>query len=252
MTRNAKLKVLVCATIVLVAVVFFLPPIPQSLEYHHFADKRFLWGIPNFANVVSNLPFLWTGGLGIYYLIRFRGSGWVRAVYGVLFMAIMCIAVGSGYYHLHPDNERLLFDRLPMTVVFMALLTATVMEFITLRLGKTVFLPLVFIGVFSVCWWSYTEHLGRGDLRLYGLVQFYPMVCIPAIIGLFYQPTFKSPVRALIFVVVWYAMAKMLETFDGPIYRLLGISGHTLKHLAASISTYYLVLFFRRRYFPRT
>jgi hypothetical protein len=39
-------------------VLFLLPPIPQDLRYHEFADHRTVWGIPNFWNVVSNLPFL--------------------------------------------------------------------------------------------------------------------------------------------------------------------------------------------------
>jgi len=245
-TRQQKLNLLIGVTLVAVVGVFCLQRIPQPQSYHRFADKRSLFDVSNFANVVSNLPFLWTGGLGLWWLGRFKGLMTVKTTYGILFVAIIGIAFGSGYYHLFPDNDRLVFDRLPMTTVFMALLTAVVMEFISVQLGKILVLPLVFIGIFSVYWWIYTEHHGRGDLRLYGLVQFYPMVCIPLIIGLFYQPGLKWPVRALIFMVGWYAIAKVAETFDGPIYRLLSISGHTLKHLAAAFSTYYLVQFFVR------
>jgi hypothetical protein len=46
-----------------------LPPIPQDQSYHQFADQRTMFGIPNFWNVVSNLPFLAVGAAG---LRRFR------------------------------------------------------------------------------------------------------------------------------------------------------------------------------------
>ena len=31
---------------------------------------------------------------------------------------MLLTAVGSSYYHLAPDNERLFWDRLPMTIAF--------------------------------------------------------------------------------------------------------------------------------------
>ena len=41
-----------------------LPPIAQDQSYHQFADQRTLLGIPNFWNVVSNLPFIAIGATG--------------------------------------------------------------------------------------------------------------------------------------------------------------------------------------------
>ena len=41
-----------------------LPPIPQDQGYHDFADHRTMFGIPNFWNVVSNLPFVAVGAVG--------------------------------------------------------------------------------------------------------------------------------------------------------------------------------------------
>jgi hypothetical protein len=162
------------------------------------------------------------------------------------------VTFGSAYYHWHTDNDRLLFDRLPMTIVFMALLSAILMEFISPDLGKRLFVPLVSAGIASIWWWRYTESQGHGDLRAYGLVQFYPMICIPLVIALFYRPALRKPVRALIFAVGWYAIAKVVETSDTQIYQYLGVGGHALKHLAAGMSTYYLVQFFRWRYFSGT
>jgi len=48
-----------------------LPPIPQDQSYHEFADQRTILGVPNFWNVVSNLPFLAVGAAG---LRRFRDN----------------------------------------------------------------------------------------------------------------------------------------------------------------------------------
>jgi hypothetical protein len=41
------------------------PPIPQDPTYHHFADRRAGLGIPNFLNVISNLPFAIVGALAL-------------------------------------------------------------------------------------------------------------------------------------------------------------------------------------------
>jgi hypothetical protein len=47
------------------AILPLLPPIPQDPSYHQFADQRTLLGIPNFWNVVSNLPFVLVGAIGL-------------------------------------------------------------------------------------------------------------------------------------------------------------------------------------------
>ena len=48
-----------------IAIVLWLPPIPQDPAYHHFADQRMFLGIPHFFNTLSNLAFLVVGGWGI-------------------------------------------------------------------------------------------------------------------------------------------------------------------------------------------
>jgi len=50
-------------------------------------------------------------------------------------------------------------------------------------------------------------------------------------------------------VVVWYVFAKVLEHFDQEIYAAIKIiSGHSLKHLAAAMATWWLVRMFRMKY----
>ncbi|MGH7060975.1 MAG: hypothetical protein ACREFH_11345, partial [Stellaceae bacterium] len=83
-----------------------LPAIPQDPAYHLFADARSLFGIPNFWNVVSNLPFIAVGAVG---LARFRGN----PAEIVLFSGFLLTGIGSSYYHWDPNDGTLFWDRLP-------------------------------------------------------------------------------------------------------------------------------------------
>ena len=240
--------IVLLVTFVTLAAIFFLPPIPQSLSFHHFADDRSLWGIPNFGNVASNLPFLIIGIVGLLTVARAAVSRAIRVTYIVLFLGVLLTGFGSAYYHWCPNNDTLVWDRIPMTIVFMSLLAATVTELVSRPLGIGLLLPLVAAGVGSVLWWHYTESFEKGDLRFYGWVQFYPMLAIPLILWLYYTPAVKAILPSLIWIVVWYAFAKVLEQLDYPIYHVLGISGHSLKHLAAAVSTGYFVRLFCVKY----
>jgi hypothetical protein len=249
MNASAKRWMLVLLTFIAAGSVFLLPPIAQSLTYHDFADKRTVLGISNFANVISNFPFLLVGLAGLRSVERSTVPKSLGTIYIVLFLGIFLTGFGSAYYHYNPDNNTLVYDRIPLSIVFMALLSATVAELIDYKTGVVLWVPLVLLGVASVWWWHYGEERGHGDLRLYGLVQFYPMVFIPLILWLFYDPAYKSALRPLAWVVLWYGVAKVCELLDKSIYSVTGvISGHTLKHLAAAMSTWYLVVMFRRKY----
>ena len=77
-----------------------LPKIPQDQAYHLFADQRTLLGIPNFWNVVSNIPFVAVGAHG---LARFRNN--IATI--VLFLGFVLTGIGSAYYHLAPSDGTL-------------------------------------------------------------------------------------------------------------------------------------------------
>jgi hypothetical protein len=151
--------------------------------------------------------------------------------------------MGSAYYHAAPDNARLFWDRLPMTVAFMALFSAFIADRINQRIGVQWLLPiLVVAGIASVFYWDWSESVGRGDLRFYFLVQFYPIVALPVICWLFPKGRYTSG-RYLAWLIAWYAVAKGLELFDVQVFALLGgtVSGHTLKHLASAVATLVVV-----------
>ena len=251
MSRKVKLYLVVVGTVVVTVVVFCLPHIPQSAAYHHFCDERRFWGIPNFSNVVSNLVFLFTGMAGFLSLRRAAAGMRIKLIYGVIFTGVMLTGFGSAYYHYSPDNATLVFDRLPMSIVFMGLLAAVIAEGVGAGTGSLLLGPLVLTGICSVVWWHVTELRGSGDLRLYALVQYYPLLLIPAILLLFPSSAIRKGWPALLWAFAWYGIAKMAEAVDCPIYTVPGmVSGHTLKHLAAGVSTWMLVKRFRVMYCP--
>jgi hypothetical protein len=248
MTPTQKTGLFMAVTVVTMAAVFLAPPIAQPLSLHHFADDRSLWGIPNFGNVMSNVPFILIGTYGILMVVGAPVSWAIRSIYLVLFAGVIFTGLGSAHYHWNPNNDTLVWDRMPMTIVFMSFLSATLAELVSRPLGTRLLGPLVALGVGSVLWWHYTETLGHGDLRLYFWVQFYPMLAIVLLLWWYYTPTVKAIIPILVWIVVWYVIAKLFEQLDFPIYRLIGISGHSLKHLAAAVSTWYFVILFRAQY----
>ena len=234
---NLRHWALLAVAALAVVAMALIDPIPQDLDYHRFADSRPWLGIANFADVVSNLPFALVGLLGLHYLLS-AGNSTVAAAqkpaYLIFFGGVLLVCFGSGYYHLEPDNTSLVWDRLPMTLAFMGLFSAVIGERISPVLGKRLLWLLVFLGLASVIYWHISEQQSRGDLRPYALVQFLPMALIPLILWLF--PGRYRDVRYFVALVGFYALSKICEHWDEAIYQLLGgVSGHSLKHLAAAI-----------------
>ena len=186
-----KVAILVAVAVLAVVIMLFVPPIAQNPAYHQFADQRSFSGIANFADTVSNLAFLVIGAMGIAFVFGKQGEALFdipgeRWPYFIFFVGVTFVSFGSAYYHLDPTTETLFWDRLPMTVAFMALFAAFVTDRVHSRIGITVFLPLLLaISFAAVIYWRVTESAGQGDLRAYGLVQFYPMLAIPLICWFF-------------------------------------------------------------------
>ena len=237
-------------TLLAIVVVFFIPPIPQDPAYHDFVDQRTLHGVPNFWNVASNLRFVIAGLLGLLVLLGRKslpgGLPELNWAYVVFFAGVLLTGFGSAYYHLDPVNESLVWDRLPMTLAFMAFFSIIVGEYLSPGAGRALLWPLLLVGMLSIVYWHMTERAGDGDLRPYGLVQFLPMVLIPMILLMF-----RSRLNGSVFLwamIAAYALSKITEHYDAEIYALIGtLSGHSIKHILAAVGTLFIYLALRRR-----
>ena len=211
-----------------------LGPLAQDVAYHGFADERVLLGIPHASDVLSNLPFLAVGLVGLRHCLR-ADLGAAKAAWIVLFTGIGMVGAGSAYYHWSPTNGTLVWDRLPMAIGFMGLFSAVAGECVHEPLARWLLLPSVLLGLASVVYWVLFD-----DLRLYLWVQLVPLLTIPAVILLF-EGHFSHG-WVLLAALAWYALAKVAEAHDAAIFDITGetISGHSLKHLLAAAGCYSL------------
>jgi len=237
MSRSMKLKILQALTVAILAAVFFLEPVAQDVGYHQFADVYTKIGISNAWNVLSNIFFVLAGIGGLIFSGRllsekYRATG--KASILIFFIGLILTGFGSAYYHVSPNNETLLWDRLPMTLSFMAFFSFILSFHLNQKLGAVALWPLLLTGMSSVFYWSYTETMGFGDLRFYAAVQFLPIILIPLILLLFPATDYQQKYVWLILIL--YITAKLTENFDADIFHILGVSGHTIKHVIAAFS----------------
>lgn len=245
MTKTSSYIILfICLS--LVAALFSLDPIAQDINYHLFADGRCMLSVPNNLNVTSNIPFLLVGLYGLRVVFSSTSAQIQKELkLGLItfFAGVALVSVGSGYYHLAPDNQTLVWDRLPMTIAFMGLFSVAIGEFVSLKYNKTILASLLAFGIFSIAYWNMTEAKGAGDLRFYILVQFLPMLLIPAFLVISKN---NSRAKSGYWLLIGcYVVSKVCEYYDEQIYHLLTqVSGHSLKHIFAAIG----VFFFARSY----
>lgn len=220
---------------------FFIPRFGQNPDYHNFADKRLLFGIPHFFDVFSNILFLIAGVYGVYRFHKVKISGPARYTYLVFLLGLILTCFGSGYYHWQPSTERLFWDRMPMTIAFMGFLNCLISLRISQSLGKKLSIPMILLGFATVIYWSYTESLENGDLRPYVILQM-GMLLLTVVIMLLYKG--DHPSNSSIWILfIFYVAAKVTESFDHKIYELTyhQMSGHSIKHLLAGIGAWTFV-----------
>jgi hypothetical protein len=223
------------------ALVLSLDPIPQDPAYHRFADQREFLGIPNFFDVVSNLPFLIIGWLGVNHCRRAE-SGPARPAWIAFFVGVFLVGFGSAYYHWSPSSPTLVWDRLPMTIGFMGLFVAVLTEYVHPRIVRTLLVPAILLGAASVFYWQATD-----DLRPYAWIQFMPLLVIPTLPFLFQSRYSHQGLFAA--ALGWYVVAKLTEYFDPRIFALSQdlLSGHSIKHLSAAAACLMVLLTLQRR-----
>lgn len=226
--------------------------IVQPAGYHDFADHSSLAGLPHAADVFSNIGFALVGLWGWWRLAGQAAhprlaAGWFG--YRLLLIGLVLTAAGSAYYHLAPDDARLIWDRLPIALACAGLLAAVRAETVLAAArargkggcdARSEAALLALFAVASVAWWHFTNDAGQGDLRPYLLLQLLPIVLIPL-----WQWLHGSERRDRVYfgaALAVYVLAKLAELNDHAFLAANGLlSGHTLKHVLATLAAWLIV-----------
>jgi hypothetical protein len=212
-----------------------------NLGSNHFVDGRTWLGIPNAADVLSNLPFALFGVWGLVLQAKHRKAfqpymGRENFVLALFFMGLIFTAAGSMLYHLAPSDSTLLWDRVGMAFAFAGMLGVAASERISARSGIWLGLASLLAGALALLVWSKTS-----DVLPWMVLQF---GCLGLILVLsITRKHAKSLGVSLYAVVAWYALAKVFESNDHAIFQATGqwVSGHTLKHLAAGLAAWPII-----------
>lgn len=207
---------------------FSKPVMTQNADYHEFIDTRSFLGVPNTFDVMSNVFFLVAGLLGVLEILK-QNSLLTKKSWFWFFLSIVLVAPGSAYYHWAPDNHTLMWDRLPMSMGFMALYVILLAEHIHAKFQEFL-IPALVIGISSVLVWVITT-----DLRFYFWIQFSSFITIPIILILF--PSRFTHKYWYFISLFLYGLAKWTEVKDKEIFYATHemISGHSLKHILAAV-----------------
>lgn len=236
--RHALLFFIVIGSLTLM---LSMPPFGQDLAYHDFGDRRTFFGIPNFFDVMSNIPFLLVGMAGMGFCYRNR---WIsfRPAWLTFFTGMALVSMGSGYYHWNPDNGTLVWDRLPMTIGFMGLFAVLLSEYVSAGLGRFLLLPVILMGLYSVLHWHRFD-----DLRFYVWIQFVPLLTVPVLMALF-SPKYSHQ-GWLMVALAFYLLAKLAEAYDRELFLFTHnhFSGHSLKHLLAASGCLSVLVMLKKR-----
>lgn len=218
-------------------------PILQPEHYHDFADQSFWASIPHAADVLSNLGFafvaLW-GALRLWPQRNHPALRRARVGFGVFLIALLLTSMGSTYYHLAPDDWRLVWDRLPIALACAGLLAGVRAQLVPHVNVKLEIIALAAFAAASVACWYVGQLGGNGDLRPYLLLQIAPLILIPL-----WQAVYGASRANRLwfgFALALYVLAKVAELHDHEMHAALGlITGHTIKHLLASAAAWVLV-----------
>lgn len=238
-----------CALIAPWLAAWLLPSFAQPQSFHDYADQRAWLGLPHAADVLSNLPFLAVGALGLHFVLHGWRSGNSEAFsdqraawpYVLLFLGVLLTAFGSAWYHAQPNDATLLWDRLPIALGFAGLVAGTLADRAPRR-SPQLLLAFAAVGAGTVFYWHVT-----GNLAPYLVMQAGFMAA--TLIATAYIPTRYTHANRIYAAAGLYALALIFERLDHPVHALLGgwISGHTLKHLLACAAIVIVYAMLRER-----
>lgn len=233
------------ALIALAALSAWGPHVAPNPHQHAFADQRTLWGIAHAMDVLTNLPFALMGLLGVRRLAQggcsapagekgvSAGRTTTTVMAAVFFSGLLLTAGASSLYHWMPHDITLLWDRMGMLVAFTGLLGLAVEGRMGTRPAWVVALVLPLAGWLSLRAWGMA-----GQVLPWGVLQGGGMLLVAALAFAPVRP--GCPPLSLVAVIGWYALAKLLELGDQAVFGWTGggVSGHSLKHVAAALAAW--------------
>jgi 1-acyl-sn-glycerol-3-phosphate acyltransferase len=239
-------KLLFAFFICISAIAVFSPSVAELDGYIHFADQREALGLPRAMDVLSNLPFLLVGLYGLSVVARTTNP--IKPFAVAFFVGLVVTSMGSAWFHLHPlEHGRLAIDRLGMLVAFCGLIGLATALKVSLRAGYFVSIFVAVAGLVSV-------HISNstGNALPWAIVQFGGLALVLWFASI--KNTKNQPVLNLWWVVVVYAAAKALEMADQPVFDWTRqvISGHSLKHIVASLAAWPVIAMLSRMGHPQS
>jgi hypothetical protein len=229
---------LAIAAVVLLVAAGVGPHIGAPANYHHFVDQRSWGGLPHAGDVLSNIGFLIAGVAGACCLWRLPPrslTNMERAMAALFFAGLIATSACSTWYHLQPDEARLVIDRSGMAIAFAGLLGLAVTTRVSERAGA-----LTGLGLLLAAPW--TIHIAAsGELLPWAVLQFGGMAALCVLARV--RPLPLALHVDWIVIVAIYGVAKVAEVGDAAIFEFTGhlVSGHTLKHLIAAFAAWPLV-----------
>lgn len=214
-------------------------PLAQPASYHHFADERALGEFHNASDVLSNLVILAAGVLNLGWVIRhWRHRPPQFAGMCVAAPGLVLTAFGSAWYHAAPTDATLVWDRLPMTIVFAGILAMLWTSVTRQRVNWAQMLIGVAVSLGTIGYWLVFDSLWP-----YAILQFGGLAVI---VVMTLTARVDAPL-AWALVIVFYAIAKVFETFDWQVWALSDhlFAGHALKHVASGFAGAALLLIAR-------
>jgi len=232
--RHAALGVFAIGPIVAVAL---MHPVIRGPGFHRYADARDWLGIPHVGDVLSNLPFVIVGIVG---LVLSRTVTLVpRGLVQLFFAAVLGIGLGSAAYHVHPMDATLVFDWMPIGIALSWLTALVLADRVDRRLGTIAAFVLPLAAATSVVWWWAGGGTAGGDMRWYVVLQLLFVVLVPVIVVLYPKGALSR--TDLLLGVACFIAARLLHAGDRRILEATGVSGHALKHLAAGVAAYFVL-----------
>ncbi len=221
---------------------FAMGPVSQTSAYHQFVDVRVWCGVPRVGDVLSNAVMLCSGLFAATLLERARRdsrAGKTDWIFFVFMIGAFGTAIGSGFYHWAPSDARLVWDRLPMTIVLQASLALVIANRFGMALGENFLRVLLPLGVLSVVWW-----VARGDLLPYLVIRMGAGLCVMVLLlrGFSWRvDRWFVLALALDPVLTWF------EHHDSDVFwwTQQTVSGHTVKHVLAGVALTCVCLWWR-------